>query len=77
MAVYIGERPFNTYENKYIKRFIINVSQNTYTPSSKQLISSQLLIECYTYIKSQVNQQIAHVTNLNFIYDESTNISNN
>ena len=24
MAVYIGGRPFNTYENKYIERFIIN-----------------------------------------------------
>jgi Protein of unknown function (DUF 659) len=36
-----------------------------------------LLIECYTYIKSQVDQQIARVTNLNFICDESTDISNN
>jgi hypothetical protein len=35
MAVYIGGRPFNTYENKYIKQFIINTSQNIYTPPSK------------------------------------------
>ena len=55
MAVYIGGRPFNTYENKYIKRFIINTSQNIYTPLSRWLISGQLLTEYYTYIKSQVN----------------------
>jgi hypothetical protein len=24
MAVYIGGRPFNTYKNKYIERFITN-----------------------------------------------------
>jgi hypothetical protein len=77
MAVYIGGRPFNTYENKYMERFIINASQNTYTPPFKRLIGGQLLTECYTYVKSQVDQQIARVTNLNFICDESTDISNN
>jgi hypothetical protein len=52
MAVYIGRRPFNTYKNKYIKRFIINTPQNTYTPLLEQLISSQLLTEYHAYIKS-------------------------
>jgi hypothetical protein len=77
IAVYMGGRPFNTYKNKYIERFITNASQNTYTPPSKRLITSQLLQECHTYVKSQVNQQLARIKNYNFICDESTNILNN
>jgi hypothetical protein len=77
MAVYMGGRPFNTYENKYIERFITNASQNTYTPPSERLIAGRLLQECHTHVKSQVDQQLARIKNYNFIWDESTDISNN
>jgi hypothetical protein len=35
MVVYMGGRPFNTYENKYMERFITNALQSTYNPLSE------------------------------------------
>jgi hypothetical protein len=43
MAIYMGGRPFSTYENKYMERFIVNTSHNTYNPPFERLIAGRLL----------------------------------
>lgn len=77
MACYMSARPFSLYKDRYMKKFLAGVSQNTYEPPSERQIAGDLLEKCYKNVTSQVNQQIARTLSYNFTLDESTDINHN
>jgi hypothetical protein len=74
-AVYMGARPFRLYEESYMKDFIQAVSDGVYNPPSSRLIGGDLLDQEYTSLKSKIELLLQSQEKLNFVLDESPNIS--
>ena len=53
-AIYIRTRPFQLYEESYMKDFIQAVSDSIYNPPSSRLIGRDLLDQEYTLLKSKI-----------------------
>jgi hypothetical protein len=74
-AIYMGARPFQLYEESYMKDFIQAVSDGIYNPPSSRLIGGDLLDQEYTLLKSKIELLLQSQKKLNFVLDESPNIS--
>jgi len=74
-AVYMGARPFQLYEQSYMKDFIQAVSDGVYNPPSSRSIGGDLLDQEYTLLKSRIELLLQAQERLNFVLDESPNIS--
>jgi hypothetical protein len=74
-AVYMGARPFQLYEESYMKEFIQAVSDGVYNPPNARSISGDLLDQEYTKLKGKVELLLQSQEKLNFVLDESPNIS--
>ena len=75
MAVYMGARPFQLFDEAYMKDFIFTVSDGVYLPPSTHLIGGNLLEEAYTTLRNKIEVLIRGQDKLNFVLDESLNIS--
>ena len=58
-----------------MRDFIITATDNLYRPPNRILVSSDLLDQQYTEVQSKVNALIRGQESLNFVLDESSNIS--
>ena len=75
MAVYMGARPFQLFDEAYMKDFILAVSDGVYLPPSRRSIGGELLEEEYTKLKNKIEVLLRAQDKLNFVLDESPNIS--
>jgi hypothetical protein len=75
MAVYMGARPFQLWEDAYMRDFIITATDNLYQPPNRMLIGGDLLDQQYAEVQSKVDALIYGQDSLNFVLDESSNIS--
>jgi hypothetical protein len=74
-AVYMGARPFQLYEEAYMKDFIHAVSNGVYFPPSPRLIGGELLDQEYIALKNRIEVLLQSQEKLHFVLDESPNIS--
>jgi hypothetical protein len=74
MAVYMGARPFQLWEDPYMRDFIIAATDNLYRPPNRILVGGDLLDQQYAEVQSKVNALIRSQESLNFVLDESSNI---
>ena len=75
MAVYIGVRPFRLWEDSYMRDFIAVATDGLYIPPTQTRISGELLDQQYTVVQTQVEALLQSQDKLNFVLDESPNIS--
>lgn len=76
MSVYMGNQPFNTYENPYHKRFLSPLNR-AYTPPTPKAIAGDLLDEVYSNVKAQTDRLVANLEHINVSLDESADIKAN
>jgi Protein of unknown function (DUF 659)/hAT family C-terminal dimerisation region len=76
MSVYMGNQPFNTYDNFYHKKFLFRLNP-AYTPPTRKAIAEPLLDEIYSNVKARTDVLVAHLDRINVSLDESTNIKAN
>jgi len=76
MALYIGRLAFRTFHAVWIRRFLFNLSCETWTPPDRSAYSGPLLDKAHQNVKSVVDTTLRNVTNvrdkLYFILDIST-----
>lgn len=73
MAVYMGARPFNLYEEEHMKDFLTSLNA-AYKPLRREQLSGPYLDKCYDATKVSVESRLRANNRLNFVTDESTNI---
>src|SRR5579859_7064256 len=73
MWCFLGNHPFNMFENASSKMFL-QVLNPAYKPPTRKTISSPLLNSVYTMNKDRTDAMIAVMDLLNIITDESSNI---
>jgi hypothetical protein len=75
MAIYMGARPFQLFEEPYMKQFVLEVSDGVYVPPGRRLIGGDLLDQQYQELERKVEALIRTQDKLHFVLDESPNIS--
>lgn len=75
MAIYMGARPFQLFEENHMKQFIIAASDNLYTPPHRRMVGGELLEKCYNQVRGKVEVVLTELEKLNFVLDESPNIN--
>jgi hypothetical protein len=75
MAIFMGARPFQLYEEPYMNSFIIEASDGVYRPPGRRLIGGELLEQQYLELEKKIESLIRSQDKLYFVLDESPNIS--
>jgi hypothetical protein len=75
MAIFIGARPFRLWEDLYMRDFIAAATDGLYIPPTRTRIGGELLDQQYTAVHTQVEALLQSQDKLNFVLDESPNIS--
>ena len=73
MWCFLGNHPFNMFENASGKMFLRTLNP-AYKPPTRKTVSGPLLDSVYTMTKDQTDAMIAAMDLLNIITDESSNI---
>ena len=71
----VGARPFRLWEDEYMRDFILKVSEGAYTPPNRRIIGGELLDYHYESLKARIDTLIRGQETLNFVLDESPDIS--
>ena len=59
LAIIMGARPFNLFEERYMKAFIHSVSGNTYTLPERHSIAGKELDLLYTELTNELTAKLA------------------
>jgi hypothetical protein len=75
-AIYCGARPFSTFAEPYMNKFISSLAPAFKIPD-RDAFAGRILDPCYTETKAQVEEILKHARVINLIIDESSNINRN
>ena len=73
MWCFLGNHPFNMYENAVGKKFLKEMNP-AYEPPGRKAIAGPLLDSVYTMTKSRTDDMISAMNLINIVTDESSNI---
>ncbi len=78
MALYMGGLAFRTFQAVQMRRFLLKLSQETWTPLPPKEYATTLLDQTYQRVKVSVDKTLTSIVEsgekLHFILDESTDI---
>src|SRR5581483_4141118 len=75
-AIYCGARPFSTFAEPYMNRFISNLAPAFKIPD-RNTFAGRILDLCYIETKAQVEEILKHARVINVIINELSNINRN
>jgi hypothetical protein len=75
MAVYMGARPFTMLRERYMAAFIHSIAFFNFLIPNAEDLAGSLLLFCYKAVRAAVYLVLGQFSCLNFIVDESTDIT--
>ena len=73
MWCFLGDHPFNMYENAVGKKFLKEMNP-AYKPPGRKAIAGPLFDSVFTMTKSRTDDMISALNLINIVTDESSNI---
>ena len=74
MSIYTGARPFSLTQDHYLIK-VFQLLDSTFTLPDRHAIAGNLLDSCHAKVKANVDAELSGIRDLNFTFDESTNIA--